>query len=158
MAKPPLSLTVLGVGQMDRQFSRFEDVVSDYTEPLRGVSELFRKIEEEQFRSSGHGRWKPLSARTMARKKGPGILRESDALFESLTRPGGDYAEHISKTEGRFGTLVPYGIFHQLGTSRMPARPPIDLREEDKRAITRLIQRYIVDEARKQGLLSFGGV
>lgn len=155
---PPLTFSVVGVMQMDRRLSRFQDVVSDYRPVLRDIGGLFRKIEEEQFLSEGHGRWRPLAPATLRRKKGPGILRESGRLFDSLTSPGGEHEEEISKTEGRWGTAVPYAIFHQTGTSKMPTRPPIDFREEDKREITRLVQRFIVEEARRQGLLSFGGV
>jgi phage gpG-like protein len=50
--------------------------------------------------------------------------------MESLVTIGGD--GNISETSHRgmlFGTDVEYAIFHQEGTSRMPARPPVGLSE-----------------------------
>lgn len=52
--------------------------------------------------------WAPLSARTLARKKGKKILRESGALLDTLRH-------QVSGDELQFGTDRPYGAIHQFG-------------------------------------------
>lgn len=71
--------------------------------------------------------WPPLSPVTIDRKGFSKKLVETGRLFESLTTPNGT-ADTIWETSEdpaflTFGTSVPYGIFHQTGTRRMPARP-----------------------------------
>lgn len=52
--------------------------------------------------------WAPLSPRTLARKKGNKILRESGALLDTLRH-------QVSGDELSFGTDRPYGAIHQDG-------------------------------------------
>jgi len=49
----------------------------------------------------------------------------------------------ITATQAVLGTSVPYGVFHQLGTKRMPARPPIQLSESDKNRWGKLVHEWL---------------
>lgn len=76
--------------------------------------------------------WEPLRPSTVARKGHSQILFESGDLQASLVDLGGP--GHIGETNDRwmtFGTDVPYATFHQEGTSKFPARPPVGVSEEN---------------------------
>lgn len=90
-----------------------------------------------QFNAEGAGpdagKWAPLSARYKAWKDAnfPGlpILERYGRLRAALTMSASPFARRDVSNEALvFGTKnVPYATFHQTGTSRMPARPPLDL-------------------------------
>lgn len=74
--------------------------------------------------------WAPLARSTVRRKKHSRILVDTGRLLGSLS--SSDHTDAIRDIEDRylaFGTSVPYAIYHQTGTSRMPARPPVGLNE-----------------------------
>jgi phage gpG-like protein len=48
------------------------------------------------------------------------------------------------------GTVVNFAIYHQKGTSKMPARPLIQLTDEDKKRWVKYIQKYLVKQARAE--------
>lgn len=152
-----LSFLVAGEAQMDRILSRFGDAAEDLSPVYEEIADDFLEIEERQFTSggAGSGGWAPLNPRYAARKKGPGILRETLALFNSLTRRGAPGAiRRITKDTIELGSSVtsdrgfPYPVAHALGTSKMPARPPIDLIETDKTRWTKMVQRHLVNALR----------
>lgn len=73
--------------------------------------------------------WTPLSPAYAERKRravgNKGILRFTDALFQSLTQEGATGNIHrINDLDAEFGSSDPKAMFHFLGTSRMPARDP----------------------------------
>lgn len=76
--------------------------------------------------------WEALRPSTIAKKGHDRILFESGDLMASLMNLGGP--GHIGETNERwmtFGTEVPYATFHQEGTSKFPARPPVGVTEEN---------------------------
>lgn len=81
--------------------------------------------------------WKPLSPAYAPQKArrfpGKGMLRATDTLFKSLTEQGAaGNVSRINNQEAEFGSNIDYGLFHQFGTSRMPARPPLAEPEIDR--------------------------
>jgi hypothetical protein len=153
-----LTYLVAGEAQIDRILSRFGDAVDDLSPAYEEIADDFLEIEERQFLAEGKGNaWAPLNPVYAARKKGPGILRETLALFHSLTRRGAPGAiRRITKDTMELGSSVtseggfPYPLAHALGTSKMPARPPIDLIESDKRRWTKMVQRHLVNSLRER--------
>jgi len=148
-----------GEEQFDRAFNRL-DHISDLRSIWGDVADEFYKIEAEQFASEGSagasGKWAPLSALYAKSKivKFPGktILRRTDSLFASLTgkeAPGAIFRP--MESELQLGSSVPYGIYHQRGTSRMPARKPISMSEDQKRRMQKAIQKGLVQFIRRQG-------
>jgi len=116
------------------------------------IAPIFATEERRRFDMEGPG-WEQLQQDTRDRKEKMGldsrILRATGALFHSLTNPdGGVEASMLSSPqELRFGTNVPYAGFHQTGTSRMPARPPIELSPAAAQEMTVAVQAYIVEGA-----------
>lgn len=156
-----IELSVKGDEQLQRSFSRFADGIDDLSEPFREVARDFREVvERKQFDSEGaygSGGWEPLSPK-YAEWKGrnyPGrpIMVLSGDLRESLTGRNKWTIEDIQPLQLRLGTADPIAGYHQEGTSRMPQRRLIDLREDDKSRWMKIIHEYLVGRARKEGLL-----
>jgi phage gpG-like protein len=152
-----LEFTVFGERQLARALSRFGEGVRDVRPAWEDMANEFIRIEREQFVSSGgrSGGWRPLSPAYAASKPaGRPIMVLSGDLRRSLTQQGGQNIREIRPEEMRLGTRVPYAIFHQQGTRRMPARRVVDLSEDDRRNWVRILQRYFVRLARQAGLES----
>jgi phage gpG-like protein len=75
----------------------------------------------------GGGSWAKLKPDTVKRKKGDArILRDTDALYRSVTEPDAPYQIlKLEPTGFQFGTSRPYAHVHQRGSSaaKIPARP-----------------------------------
>lgn len=118
-------------------FERAGDNIRDfgrYVFPKLGP--VFEAAEERQFAAEGtgpnRGKWAPLSER-YAEWKGqvaPGnpLLVLSGKMREALTQSSSPFAKRATAGDTfDFGTQgVEYASFHQLGTGRMPDRPPFD--------------------------------
>jgi len=153
------TLTVAGETQMDRGIARFADGVSDYRPLWPEIYALFLEEERGQFASEGsHGgsQWAPLSPRYAKWKEvrypGRPILVREGTLRGSLTdrnAPGAVFQPEPRKLV--MGSSVPYALFHQMGTRRMPARPEIKLTEPFKRKAMKQLQSYLVERATEAG-------
>lgn len=118
---------------------------SDVGPALRRLADLLRTQERERFDREGPG-WAALADSTVARKGLSGqILVETGDLRASFTEAGGDHIEHIQRDELIFGTSDPKAAFHQRGTSKMPARPVIELGAGEHAQHAKLIQHFVVD-------------
>jgi phage gpG-like protein len=86
-------------------------------------AELRRRIRE-QFQTEGAAygdHWLERKRETRGSKNRPILFRTGRLKQSFLEGP-----EHIEESDGTtlaFGSRVPYAIFHQLGTRKMPARP-----------------------------------
>jgi phage gpG-like protein len=149
-----LHLSVFGDEQIQRELLRFSVYAGNPQPAFMQIAEDMREQIGEQFDSEGErgsGGWEPLKPDTLAAKAAAGldphILQATHRLVSSLTGEGADHIEQVSDTELVFGSSVPYGRFHQQGTSKMPARKPIDFSDLDRRGFVRTLQRYIVEGA-----------
>lgn len=147
-----LDLDVYGDEQISRELLRFSAHAGNPQPAFRQIAENMREQIAEQFATEGgrgSGGWKPLADSTIASKLAAGldphILQATQTLMESLTGTGGDHIEEINDDSLVFGSADPKGKFHQKGTSKMPARRPIDFTELDRRGFMRTLQRYIVE-------------
>ncbi len=127
---------------------------------------MLRKYQEKVFASGGGyqglrrwavrrrwARWRTRLGRrasvregTIARDKG--ILVRTGRLRDSFLQSGADAIEVAAPSELRFGTKVPYAIFHQRGYkardgSKVPARPPLRLSMPMRRRIIRKLEEYL---------------
>lgn len=144
-----ISFNFYGEQQVDRAVGRIADNVENATPAFEALADRFAAAEQAQFASQGAyggAAWAPLSPAYAAWKAAhfPGpILVRTGALRGSLTsRPFG--VETIGAMQAVFGTAVSYAGYHQSGTSKMPARPPVKLPESEKAAWAKVIQRFIV--------------
>ncbi len=155
-----LDFEVEGVPLLQRAFSRFGAGVKDMRPAFIGIGDDFQRVEEDLFQSegaSGGKRWAPLSQPYAQRKAaafpGKTILRRSDRLWRSLTGTTSDTVREIKKDRAAYGTKVPYGRIHHGGRGNNPRRLVIQLSEKDRRSFTKIAQRYLVDIAKREGLI-----
>jgi phage gpG-like protein len=146
-----LDLDVFGDEQISRELLRFSAHAGNAQPAFHKIAQDMREQIKEQFGTEGDrgsGGWAPLKEATIAAKASAGldphILQATHSLMESLTGSAGDHIEEITDDSLLFGSSDPKGRFHQKGTSRMPARKPVDFTELDRRGFVRTLQKYIV--------------
>lgn len=120
---------------------------------------VFEKLLGAQFDAEGRGpfagHWAPLSADYRARKErsypGRRILERTGALRAALTSSSSPFASRdYSDAELAFGTAgLEYASFHQVGTSRMPARPPFDFPPDAERELRKAVQLGVIEAIRE---------
>jgi len=113
--------------------------------------------EKRQFSAEGAGpvagKWAALSPQYAAWKQqhypGKPILEREGVLKQALTGSGGNSLREYTHEAMNFGTIgVPYASFHQLGTGRMAARPPLDFDEKFQADMVKALQLGVVDAFR----------
>jgi phage gpG-like protein len=141
-----------------KQTSRFQEALLDLEPLWELVKPIAARVEEDQFSTQGEGAWPALAESTIARKESGGwpmdpLVRTGD-LKDSLTNPG--RAADTGPAHMIYGTDVDYALFHQEGTSRMPARQliPDPYRVEDRRKIEAAMVTYVNAASR----LTFGRI
>jgi phage gpG-like protein len=122
---------------------------------LEGLADAMEGIERDLFDSEGSGRWAPLSPATLAKKGSSGILRDTDALMNSLTESGSGSVRHYFGSELVFGTSVTdeqgtdYPALLKSGTSKMPARDPLPTPNASQmRLFSKAVQSYLIGQDR----------
>lgn len=75
-------------------------------------------------------RWAPLAPSTIAKKGHGTILVDKGDLMNSLVGNNQNAIRDIYDREMHFGTSDPKAIYHDQGTRKMPARPPVGISEE----------------------------
>jgi phage gpG-like protein len=91
---------------------------------IQRISEELRRRIREQFETEGAAygdHWLERKRETRGSQGKPILFRTGRLKQSFLEGP-----EHIEESDGQtltFGSRVPYAIFHQLGTRKMPARP-----------------------------------
>lgn len=150
---------------LNRSFNRVTETIKDFTPIWNAVKREFHDIEAENFQSENvkgaSGRWAKLSVsyeKQKLAKRGTfallaGVLRDTDDLYMSLTRDTSNSVYRPEKQSMEIGTSLKYAKYHQNGTDRMPARPPIDLSAIQKRKLTKAIQKELLPFVRQSGLV-----
>lgn len=147
-----VDIEILGEKVVERRLLRFGERAVAAEPAMAAIGEMILKSETRQFDTegaSGGTPWQDLAPSTVATKARHAgayrILQETGVLFDSLTSKGatGNIFE-VGPDHLRLGTDVPYATFHQTGTSRMPARPPVKLNELDRQGAVKLLQRWLV--------------
>lgn len=120
---------------LDRRLGTIAAGLDDWSDVWPQVAAWFYAVEEEQFKSEGRGRWKPLAPATQRRRARHGfppshpILEETGKLAASLM--GGEgHVRREKKLSITLGTDLRVGAWnlgrlHEDGTRHMPSRPPI---------------------------------
>lgn len=135
---------------IDYAIGAIREGISDWREVWPEVERIFYVATLAQFRTIGQRGgtpWAPLSAgyRKWKEKKYPGqpILVRTGRLRRSLTAVGNeDTIRDQQPMALTIGSSTPYGIFHQRGTRRMPARPPLVLTKTDYGKMVSRMFRY----------------
>lgn len=135
-------MRTLGIEDLDALFAEMQDHVenADYTETLEGFQQTIAEQEAGMFAGeydSNLVSWSELKPSTIKRKGHDRILVETGALRESLVHVGGTGNIHSATSRQLvYGTSDEHAIFHQFGTRKMAARPPVGLTEDSLRKLT----------------------
>lgn len=158
-----LSMEVEGEELISRQLSRFGEGVKDFSPAWRKMIEELYHIERDQFESQGghSGGWAGLAESTSRRKGHEVIMVNTRRLFRSLTQSGGDNVADVTPNQLTFGSRVFYGVYHQspAARTRLPRRPLIAFTNDDRTALVKILQAYLVDIAKAQeGISKSAGI
>lgn len=155
-----ISIEIQGEKDLAVALTRMADDVADLTPYWGDVQQEFYKIEREAFALQGasgkSGRWAALSPRyaviKFKRWGSQPILTASGALRDSLTSETASSAiTRKEKDSLTLGSSIPYGAYHQSGTSKMPARPPISLTENQHAQLLRKLTKQLKEAAKRNG-------
>lgn len=128
-----IKMNLDGVGEMTRRINGVSKVVKNLRPAWKKIGEDFRKTEEKVFNAQGaygsRAGWRPLTLKyrdwKQTRYPGKPILQATGALKNSLTKKGPGHVEIIRKHSITLGSSDPKFKYHQKGTKKMVARPPI---------------------------------
>ncbi len=148
--------------KLDSMIRGLGEKVRDWTEAWPKVSSAIQRILDEQFASEGArgpaGPWPELKERYARRKlrayPGGNLLEASGRLRRSLVSGTDDTLEEFAPRQMRSGTTVPYALYHQTGTKKMPPRKIFDFRPEDYSLIAEGVKREALRVARESGFES----
>lgn len=110
MAGAMLDVTI-DVSNVGKALDELAERLGDMRVPLLDIGEYLQQSTDSRVRKQvgpDGSPWAPLSPRTLAKKKGNKVLRESGALLDTLRG-------QVSGDELQFGTDRPYGAIHQFG-------------------------------------------
>ena len=140
------------------QFSRAIDTGIlrglNLTQPFGLIANEFYQSMTEVFATEGafegRNRWQELSpAYAKGKTKhypGKKILDRTGRLKKSLTIKGSsDSVLEITPNSLKIGTKVPYSIYHQKGTSRVPMRKIIELTDLQRKRWIQIIHKHMYD-------------
>jgi len=150
------SITVDGVRQVDRVFTKLANKIEDLTPVWEDVALEFYEMEKDVFEREGNSEdlsgWPELTKKyyewKMKRFPGSKILQLTGALKESLTRRGApDNVTKIDKTSMAVGSSLKVGRYnlaalHQYGTRKMSARKVLRFNSLFKNKLNQIIRRH----------------
>lgn len=128
--------TTVDTSALDAVLNDLQSVVlnCDYQPMLEAFQAVIAHGEAEAFvaqSTPGGEPWEKLSEVTIRRKGHDVILIETSALMVSLVDINGPGNINMTMSHGLiFGTDVEYAMFHETGTSKMPARPVVGMSDE----------------------------
>lgn len=161
MAGVNISVTVDGEAELERSITRFTADIKDFTPLWPEVIKEYQRIEADQFKTFGHGSWAPLSPKYAAWKSqhypGQPLLVRTGRMRSDFTTGSAKATMTHDSVSIAASSETSYWRYHQYGTSKMPARPPVDLSEADRMSIMKKVQAWLVAQAKAAGLLSYGG-
>lgn len=150
-----INIEVFGEKIISRRLLRLGERAVDATPAFEAIAGLFYRSEQQQFQSEGSwasGGWVPDMQATVDEKVRRGYstmtLEETGDMMRSLTIPGSPHSQQrIGPDFVELVSTVPYGIFHQFGTRKMPMRKPVELNEPTKVAMVKLLQAWVLGGA-----------
>jgi phage gpG-like protein len=154
-----INLTVFGEKAISRSLLRVAERAVDAAPAFKEIAVMFYASEKSQFESEGawasHG-WVPDKQATIDEKIRNGhsnlTLQRTGAMMNSLTTPGAEFShEKIGPDFVEISSDIPYGKYHQTGTTNMPMRKPVELNEKTKNAMVKVLQAWVIGGIDKKG-------
>lgn len=141
-----IEIRISGAAKLSVRVDNLRERMNDLSPFWAASEEAFFANEQAIWARKGWPiQWPPLQASTIARKRGPGILRETDRMYRSVTSHTPDTIYEYSARKVTFGTTVPYATYHMTGTSRMPPRPFIAMTPEVWNALNVTLLRWLLN-------------
>lgn len=147
-----ITINLLGEDQIVRRFERLEADAADMRPAWKDIRQLLITGGKQQFNTEGghwSGGWQPLAPATVEFKRRHGydvrILHRTGKLRRAAA--GGVGSAFLSTADTmRYGITIPYAVYHQSNAPRkkIPQRKIVQLGEDDKRDIMKILQRQII--------------
>lgn len=155
-----LSLGVQGAEEFKRTLGLTGNRLKNLSPVWEAWAIDFRAKESYLFdaegAAQGYGSWAPLSPKYAEQKRRDGftggILVRTGKLKASLSSVGAGSITKITPSSLEIGTSIPYAKYHQGGTRRMPARPPIRVTDAQRQFLIKLIQRFAIVGGLREGI------
>ncbi len=151
---------------VDKALANFQAAVADERPALQAIADDFRALIARQFSTEGRAEGTPWPARVGAglappskrAKQASPLLVRTGALRDSLLGPSAPgHVEELEAQSLTLGSRLPYALFHQLGTRRMPARPLIVLSGERSERWLEIIRSGVEEKGSILGAAELGG-
>jgi len=150
-----INIEVFGEMIISRRLMRLGERAVDAAPAFEEIATLFYDSGKLQFSSQGawaSNGWAPDKQATVTAKIAQGFsaltLQKTGAMMQSLTSSEATYSrKKIGPDFVELESTVPYGKFHQFGTSKMPMRKPVELNEATKNTMVKLLQRWVLGGA-----------
>lgn len=157
-----VDIEVFGEPLVRRRLLRVADVVTDARPAFRQMAGVLEDAIDADFETQGVAggvRWADLASSTVLRKSRSAdartrananrVLQATGALRASFKEGQPGHVQRITATELRWGSSVPYGVYHQSRAPRrvLPHRP-LQLNDLTKRQLVRLLQATMFGEGR----------
>lgn len=134
-----------------KRLTDFRKYFEDYAAPA--LFNRFDEIFQKQGAVSNFSRWKRLRLATLAEKKRKGyrleILRRTDRLYKAYTGKNSYGRILIHPQSLTYKNFVPYGIYHETGTSRGLVKRTVIARilayKEFKNDLVNGMSKYLLD-------------
>lgn len=151
-----LNIEIFGESIVSRRLLRLGERAVDAAPAFEEVALMFYQSEKQQFDSEGawaSGGWAPLMQSTIDEKLRSSwfggtselILQRTGAMMKSLTASDSPFSKKIIGPDFvEVQSTVPYGKFHQKGTSNMAMRKPVELNEATKTAMVKILQAWVL--------------
>lgn len=156
-----IDIEVFGERVLNRRLVRMADRTEDARPAFLLIALILERAMDQNFKTQGaHGgqRWPDLKPSTVAGKRASKdsrvranaekVLMATGLLARSLRSRGRGHVKRLGKTQMRWGSSVPYGVYHQSTAPRrkLPHRP-LRLAEQDKREAVRALQAHVFGRA-----------
>ena len=128
----------------------------DFSKPLKQAGILIMRETDKRFKqmvSPSGARWKPLSDKTLQRRRkgkkkgryGDAILRDTGRLWRSIVaNSGSGHIYRQDKKSVEVGTNVNYANAHQFGVwGRIPPRPFLGVNSKDMQNILKIFGDFV---------------
>lgn len=140
-----ITVKVNGIERTAGNLSRLASMLRDRSTPNRAVAAQFYSWTLRNYDSDGSlvGGWAPLAPSTVAQKAKIGkeqMLVRTGTLRNSLIGNGGAFSDG---ERAGIGSAIPYSIYHEQGTARMPRRQIIPNEEQALEMATRVYEFYV---------------
>lgn len=146
-----LSITLTGDEKFAMEIRETGKRAENMSPVLRAIGEKWLDWNWEQFITQGgraSGGWAPLAASTVESKArqglNPMILQAHERLIEAMTEPKSYTVINDNFLFWRLDEDVEdYAQYHATGTSKMPARPPLEWTVTDIAVMMGMLEGYL---------------